>query len=113
MPNAFKGFMEKDPRFVMTGTAQAENRLANGFAGRAAGFDIFTSNQVPNTSKAKWKIIGSVPMASTFAQQILNTNAYQPEKRFGDAMKGLHVYGAKVTMPELVAVATVNFTAGE
>lgn len=112
VPNAFKGMMEKDPRFVMTGSAQAENRLANGFAGRAAGFDIFTSNQVPNTGNAKFKIIGSVAMSSTFAQQILETDAYRPEKRFGDAMKGLHVYGAKVTMPELIAVATVNFTAG-
>lgn len=111
VPNAFKGLMEKDPRFVMQGTPQAENRLANGFAGRAAGFDIFTSNQVPNEDGHKFKIIGSVAMASTFAQQILETVAYRPEKRFSDAMKGLHVYGAKVTMPELVAVATVNFTA--
>lgn len=113
VPFAFKGLMEKDDRFVMTGTAQAENRLANGFAGRAAGFDIFTSNQVPNTAKTKYKIIGSVPMAATFADQILETEAYRPQKRFSDAMKGLHVYGAKVTMPDIVAVATVNFTAGE
>lgn len=113
VPFAFKGLMEKDDRFVMTGTAQAENRLANGFVGRAAGFDIFTSNQVPNTSKTKYKIIGSVPMAATFADQILETEAYRPEKRFADAMKGLHVYGAKVTMPDIVAVSTVNFTAGE
>lgn len=111
VPAAFKGLMEKDDRFVMTGTAQAENRLANGFAGRAAGFDIFTSNQVPNTTKTKYKIIGSTSMAATFADQILETEAYRPQKRFGDAMKGLHVYGAKVTMPEIVAVATVNFTA--
>lgn len=113
VPAAFKGLMEKDDRFVMTGSAQAENRLANGFAGRAAGFDIFTSNQVPNESKKKYKIIGSVPMAATFADQILETEAYRPQKRFADAVKGLHVYGAKVTMPEIVAVATVNFTAGE
>lgn len=113
VPFAFKGLMEKDDRFVMTGTAQAENRLANGFAGRAAGFDIYTSNQVPNTSKTKYKIIGSVPMAATFADQILETEAYRPQKRFSDAIKGLHVYGAKVTMPEIVAVSTVNFTAGE
>lgn len=111
VPFAFKGLMEKDDRFIMTGTAQAENRLANGFAGRAAGFDIYTSNQVPNTGKTKYKIIGSVPMSATFADQILETEAYRPQKRFSDAIKGLHVYGAKVTMPEIVAVSTVNFTA--
>ena len=112
VPNAFKGLMEKDDRFVKTGTAQAENRLARGFAGSAAGFDIFTSTLVPNTSGAKYKVIASTSRAGTFAEQILQTEAYRPEKRFGDAVKGLHVYGAKVLRPEEVAVATVNFTAG-
>ncbi len=111
VPNTFKGLMEKDQRFVMTGTPQAENRLANGFAGRAAGFDIFTSNNVPNTGNAKYKIIASTSMCGTFAEQILQTEAYKPEKRFADAVKGLHVYGAKITIPEMVAVSTVNFTA--
>jgi hypothetical protein len=27
---------------------------------------------------------------------VLDLQAYKPEKRFGDAVKGLHVYGAKV-----------------
>jgi hypothetical protein len=28
---------------------------------------------------------------------------YEPERRFGDAVKGLEVYGAKVLEPETVA----------
>ena len=111
VPNAFKGLMEKDDRFVKTGSAQAENRLARGFAGSAAGFDIFTSTLVPNTSGSKYKIIASTNRAGTFAEQLLETEAYRPEKRFADAIKGLHVYGAKVVRPDEVAVATVNFTA--
>ena len=111
VPPAFKGLMEKDDRFVKTGSAQSENRLARGFSGQAAGFDIFTSTLVPNTSGAKYKIIASTNRAGTFAEQLLETEAYRPEKRFGDAVKGLHVYGAKLTRPGEVAVATVNFTA--
>ena len=111
VPPAFKGLMEKDDRFVKGGTAQSETRLARGFSGSAAGFDIFTSNLVPNTSKAKYKIIASTNEACTFAEQLLETDAYRPEKRFADAVKGLHVYGGKLLRPEMVGVATVNFTA--
>ena len=50
-----------------------------------------------------------VEQQGTFAQQILKTEAYRPEKRFADAVKGLHVYGAKVLRPQVVAVATVAF----
>lgn len=46
--------------------------------------------------------------ASTYAEQIAKVEAYRPEKRFGDALKGLHVYGAKVTRPGAVGVARVK-----
>jgi N4-gp56 family major capsid protein len=47
-------------------------------------------------------------IATTYADQILKTVAYSPEKRFGDAVKGLHVYGAKVIRPEALVVASVK-----
>lgn len=34
---------------------------------------------------------------ATYAEQIIKTEAYRMEKRFADGVKGLHVYGAKVT----------------
>lgn len=47
-------------------------------------------------------------IATTYADQILKTVAYSPERRFGDAVKGLHVYGAKVIRPEALVVASVK-----
>jgi hypothetical protein len=47
-------------------------------------------------------------IATTYAEQILKTVAYSPEKRFGDALKGLHVFGSKVVRPEALAVASVK-----
>lgn len=44
----------------------------------------------------------------TFAQQILEVEAYRPEKRFADALKGLHVYGSKVVRPAALGVASVK-----
>lgn len=112
MPPEFEGLMLLDPRFAYN-TQDSNRRLETGEVGRAAGFSIYISNNVPNTSETKYKIIGSYNGAGTFAQQILKTEAYRPEKRFSDAVKGLHVYGAKATRPGAIAVATVNFTASD
>ena len=38
-------------------------------------------------------------MAATYAEQLNDTEAYRPESSFSDALKGLHLYGCKVTRP--------------
>ena len=43
-------------------------------------------------------------MAWTLAEQIVKVEAYRMEKRFADAVKGLHVYGCKVIRPSAMAV---------
>lgn len=53
-------------------------------------------------------VIAGTSLAHTFAQQILETKAYSPEKRFGDALKGLHVFGSKVVRPAALVVAAVK-----
>lgn len=110
VPPEFEGYMLLDSRFASSSDAGNE-RLVNGVVARAAGFDIYVSNNVPNTSGAKYKIVATTPDQGTFAQQVLETEAYRPQKRFGDAVKGLNVYGAKVLLPGTIAVATVNFGA--
>ena len=39
-------------------------------------------------------------ISASYAEQISKVEAYRPQKRFSDAVKGLHVYGAKITRPE-------------
>ena len=111
MPPEFEGMMLLDPRFAGADGTNSESRLVNGAVAKAAGFDIYISNNVPNTSNAKFKVIASVQNTCTFADQILKTEAYRREKGFDDGVKGLHVYGSKVTRADNIAVATVNFTA--
>ena len=36
--------------------------------------------------------------------------AYRPDKRFADAVKGLHVYGMKVVRPAALALLTARAT---
>lgn len=93
-----------DDRFVKAsdgGTANAT--LLNGEVGKVAGFTVYMSNNVPY-SVDTWSIPASVPYSTTFAEQVVSTEAYRMEKRFADAVKGLHVYGAKVTDGKAVAV---------
>jgi hypothetical protein len=104
------GLLQKDERFVKVGNLPAEQRLLNGIIGQAAGFDVLESNNVPQTAGTKYKIIAGHPMACSYAQQIVKVEAYRPERRFADAIKGLHVYGAKLVRPYAWAVLTANKT---
>ena len=48
------------------------------------------------------------PIATTYAEQIAKVEAYRPEARFADALKGLHLYGAKVLRPTALVAASVK-----
>lgn len=76
--------------------------------GEAAGFTILKSNNVPNTTGTKYKIIAGHSIATAYVEQILDVQTYKPEKRFGDAVKGLHVYGAKVVRANNLAQLIAN-----
>lgn len=109
VPPWFHGALLKDSRFVSSGSAGADSRLANGFIGEAVGLRVLKSNNVPfTTSTTKFKIIAGHDIAVSYAEQILEVEAYRPEKRFSDAVKGLHVYGAKVVRPSNLAMLIAN-----
>ncbi len=108
VPAWYHGLLLKDERFVGNGTDYNKAILEGGEVGKAAGFTVYVSNNVPNTTKTKYKIIGGTDEAGSYAEQILSTEAYRPEKRFSDAVKGLHVYGAKVFQSKCIAVLTAN-----
>ena len=108
VPPWFHGLMQKDDRFVKYGQPPQDAVLTNGFIGRAAGFDIAKSNNVPNTSNTLYKIIAGHPMAFSYAEQIVKVEAFRPERRFSDAVKGLHVYGGKLVRPYAWALLTAN-----
>lgn len=108
VPPFYEGYMLKDDRFVKSGVLPAETRLLNGMIGQAAGFNVLKSNNVPNTAGTAYKIIAGYNGAISYAEQINDVEAYRPEKRFADAVKGLHLYGGKLIRPEGIAVLTVN-----
>lgn len=107
VPSWFEGLLLKDSRFITAGGG-ADAAKYNGLIGEAAGFRVLKSNQVPNVAGAKFKVMAGHPMAISYAEQIVSVEAYRPERRFADAVKGLHLYGTKLVRPEALAVMTVN-----
>jgi hypothetical protein len=100
-----------DEQYIDTAT-RTETRT--GQIGEVAGFDILRTSGVPSsagsgeTKVPNVKILaGAGNYATTFANQITETEAYRPQLRFADAVKGLDVYGAKVLEPETLAQAHV------
>ncbi len=108
LPAWFHALLLKDPRFVGNGTGYNQAILQGGLVGEAAGFQIHLSNNVPNADGANYKILAGTNAAGSFAEQLVELEAYRMEKNFSDAVKGLHVYGAKVVQPRALAVLTVN-----
>src|SRR5690348_184333 len=105
---AFYGKLLLDGRFIKANESGG-NGLHNGSVGDAAGFRIIKSNNVPAGTIASTKaIIAGSPIATSYAEQISKVEAFRPEKRFADALKGLHLYGAKVVRPEALVSADVT-----
>lgn len=86
--------------------------MSNGLIGRVGGFNVLVSNNAVNYSGSNWIIQAGHPSAITFANQIIKTEALRLQTTFADAVRGLHVYGAKVIAPERFAVAYVTRPAG-
>lgn len=80
------------------------------YVGRINGMDVYQSNNAPllsgtaGTSGAVNAVLAGHSMGVTYADAISKTEAYRPPLRFSDAVKGLHLYGAKVVRPNALAV---------
>lgn len=111
----FEALILGDNRFVDASRYGSSEPIRNGEIGRAIGFSILVSNNLPagtagTPPEVSNFVIAGHPMAMTFAEQIVKTEAYRPESAFGDAVKGLHLYGAKVIRPEALIVQDTDVT---
>ena len=115
IPPWMHGMLLKDVRFTNYGTEQNRSVLENGLIGRAAGFELRVSNNLSGTTSGTlavagqaYTVLAGVKEAATYAEQIQSIEAFRPDDAFGDAVKGLHNYGAKVTRPFALASCAVT-----
>ena len=102
-----------DPRFANVAASGSDQTLRNGQLLRAAGFDILRTSAVPKVGKTGADkndsvIIAGVSGAFSFVNQITSIEPGRREAGFDDFVKGLNVYGGKVTRPHALASATVE-----
>ena len=115
VPPWFHGMLLKDVRFTNYGTSANRETLRNGNVGEAAGFTVKKSNNISGATSGTlavsggvYTILAGVSDAATFGQTVDKTEAFRPQDGFNDAVKGLIVYGGKVTRPYALASCAVT-----
>lgn len=107
VPPFVYSLLKKSGEFT-SATDMGNSVIVNGVVGRVAGFDISLSNNVPNTAGTLYKIMFLTEAAISVANQLTEVKGYEPEGRFGDAMKGLSLFGGKLVEPRALVVGTFN-----
>lgn len=72
--------------------------------GRLLGFEIVTSENLPETGLAQ--ALAFYRPSIAYVSQVEKTEAMRAQDKFADRLRGLHVYGGKVIRPTAVAVWT-------
>ena len=81
--------------------------LEAGCLGSFGGCKIFVSNNIAISDNVH-KCLMRTKRAIAFAEQLSEIVAYRPEKRFADAIKGLHLYGARPIYPKEMVLLNVT-----
>ena len=85
--------------------------LETGSIGTLLGIPVFVSNNIYvslESDAERHMCLLRTRRAIAFAEQISQIEAYRPDQRFADAVKGLHLYGAEVVCPaEMVCIEYV------
>ncbi len=77
----------------------ADMATINGYVGRVRGFEILVSNNVQVVGTVH-KAIGGISKGLNFLGQLSELDAGKHEKKFGEYVKGLELYGADVLETE-------------
>ena len=110
VPPWYLNLLLQSDLFARVDASGTSEGLRNGTVGRAWGFDVMMSNNCVLITGDDYAVLAGVPGAISFAEQIVKVEAYRPESAFSDALKGLHLYGAKVVRPDALAVLTASVT---
>ncbi|WP_440896245.1 P22 coat protein - protein 5 domain protein [Amphibacillus sp. Q70] len=100
LPHWYLGLLAKDPRFTKEPKILANGVVEGSTVGR---FNLLASNNLKTSTGGATHVPAGLTDATSFANQVVETEAYRPEKNFSDAMKGLNVWGRKVIQKDALA----------
>jgi hypothetical protein len=110
VPPWYHGLLLASDHFVRLDASGTTEALRNGTVMRGFGFDIMVSNNAPLVTGDDYAVMAGVDSAISFAEQINSVEAYRPEAKFADAVKGLYLYGAKLVRPDAIATLIASKT---
>lgn len=90
-------------------TGDSMSVMRNGRLGMIDRFTLYVSHNL-YVSSGKYNIIAGHKMGFTFASQMTNMETIRSESTFGNIIRGLQVYGYKVTKGEALSTAVVQFS---
>lgn len=108
VPPWYYSLLLQEDKFVRVDASGTSEGLRNGIVGRAAGFDVYESNNCVNLGSNDYIVQAGTKSAISFADQIVETEALRLQTTFADAVRGLHVYGAKLVRPDAIATLTAS-----
>ena len=84
-----------------------QGSIRNGLvsSGKLRGFNMYKTNNIAATSNAAGQCIAGHISSTATAQTITSTEVIRDPDSFGDIVRGLHVYGAKVLRGEALVSA--------
>ena len=97
-PTFYEELSKSSSKLLSVDYNAGQGSLRNGLvsSGKLRGFDMYKSNNVASTSNATGKVLGGHISSTATANTILSTEVIRDPSSFGDIVRGLHVYGAKV-----------------
>jgi P22 coat protein - gene protein 5 len=110
VPAWYYGLLLQNDKFVRVDASGTSEGLRNGMVGRAAGFDVYESNACINVTGDDYIVQAGTNEAVSMADQIVETEALRLQTTFADAVRGLHVWGAKLVRPDYLATLTASQT---
>lgn len=111
IPARMAGLIKKSELKDASITGDSISPLRNGRLGMIDRFTVYVSHNLNVTGSgtgAKYDIIAGHKMGFTFASQMTEMETLRSETTFGDIIRGLQVYGYKVTKPEALSTAVVT-----
>lgn len=101
-PDFYEQLSQSSSKLLSVDYNAGQGSIRNGLvsSGKLRGFSMYKSNNVPAPSSATGFLMAGHISAVATAQTITSTEVIRDPSSFGDIVRGLHVYGAKVLRPE-------------
>ena len=106
-PEFYEQLVQTSSKLMSVDFNAGQGSIRNGLvsSGKLRGFDMYKTNNIAATTNAAGKCIAGHMSSTCTAQTIVNTEVIRDPDSFGDIVRGLHVYGAKVLRPEALVSA--------